>query len=185
MACVHRASQGPEPASACPYPSNTLFDSTRIEDLAGAYELTLVADSFPIPGATVSGQLILRVNTDTLRRRYVFSVPTRQWRKFGERPLVGTADINLKQLFAPVSRDPRSTDPDAPGVYFEQAYGEFLLGVQPNLTDGTSTELVPSHVWPDGFRGRWIPNYGIATIVDSTSGKPAHVGGVFCAVRSR
>lgn len=42
--------------------------------LAGEYRLTLVADSFPRPGAAASGVLRLRVQTDTLRRYYVFSV---------------------------------------------------------------------------------------------------------------
>jgi hypothetical protein len=184
VGCMLQTQRRSELTHPCAYPSSaSAFDSAHVEELAGDYNLTLVADSFPSPGAATSGQLSLRVNTDTLRRRYVFSVLWQQWHRFGERPLVGTAAIDLGRVYAPVSRDPRSTDPDAPGVYFEQAYGEFRVGVQPNSSDGTSTELAPAHVWSDGFQGHWTPDYGIATLVDSSTGKPAHLGGVFCAIR--
>jgi hypothetical protein len=175
-------------AQSCTAPSTAArFDSSEVEQLAGDYALTLVADSFPSHGARTSGRLRLRVNTDTLRRYYVHSPLTNGWRRFGERPLVGTLEMNLDAIFAPYSLDPRSTNPDAPGVYFQRTSGTggFNIGVQPNMTDGTSTTLVPTVVWPEGFQGRWEPDYGIARILNPATGQPAHVGGDFCAVRTR
>jgi len=175
-------------ALSCAAPSTaTQFDSSQVEQLAGVYALTLVADSFPSHGTRTSGRLNLRVNTDTLRRYYVYSPITHGWRRFGERPLVGTLEMNLDVIFAPSSLDPRSTNPDAPGVYFERSSGTggFNIGVQPNMTDGTSTTLVPTRVWPEGFLGRWSPDYGILGINDPATRKPAHVGGDFCAARTR
>jgi hypothetical protein len=175
-------------ALSCSAPSSaTKFDSSQVEQLAGVYALTLVADSFPSHGARTSGRLWLRVNADTLLRYYVHSPITGSWRRLGERPLVGTLEMNLEAIFAPYSLDPRSTNPGAPGVYFERISGTggFNIGVQPNMSDGTSTTLVPTLVWPEGFQGRWEPDYGILSFMDPATGKPAHVGGDFCAARTR
>lgn len=158
---------------SCAAPSTAAqFDSSQVEQLAGVYALTLVTDSFPSHGARTSGQLRLRVTTDSLRR-------------FGDWPLVGTLEMNLDAIFAPYSHDPRSTTPGAPGVYFDKPSGVFGIGVQPKLLDGTSTSLTPLLVWPEGFQGHWTPHYGIASITNPATGKPAHVGGDFCAVRKR
>jgi hypothetical protein len=160
-------------ALSCTAPSTAArFDSSQVEQLAGIYALMLVTDSFPSHGARTSGRLRLRVTSDSLRR-------------FGEWPLTGTLEMNLDAIFAPYSHDPRSTDPRAPGVYFDKPSGVFGIGVQPNLRDGTSTSLTPLVVWPEGFQGRWTPHYGIASIMNPATGEPAHVGGDFCAVRTK
>jgi hypothetical protein len=160
-------------ALSCKPPSTAArFDSSQVEQLAGIYALMLVTDSFPSHGARTSGRLRLRVNTDSVRR-------------LDEWPLVGTLEMNLDAIFAPYSHDPKSNDPRAPGVYFDKASGVFGIGVQPNLMDGTSTSLTPLLVWPEGFQGRWTPHYGIASVMNPTTTKPAHVGGDFCAVRTR
>ncbi len=160
-------------ALSCAAPSTAArFDSSQVEQLAGVYALLLVTDSFPSHGARTSGRLRLRVTTDSLRR-------------FGDWPLVGTLEMNLDAVFAPYSHDPRSTNPGAPGVYFDKPSGGFEIGVQRNLMDGTSTSLTPLLVWPEGFQGRWTPHYGIASIMNPATGKPAHVGGDFCAIRTR
>jgi len=160
-------------AQSCVAPSSAArFDSSQVEQLAGVYALLLVTDSFPSHGARTSGRLRLRVTTDSLRR-------------FGDWPLVGTLEMNLDAVFAPSSHDPRSTNPGAPGVYFDKPSDGFEIGVQRNLMDGTSTSLTPLLVWPEGFQGRWTPHYGIASIMNPATGKPAHVGGDFCAIRTR
>lgn len=160
-------------ARSCAAPNTAArFDSSQVEHLAGVYALVLVTDSFPSHGARTSGRLRLRVTADTLRR-------------FGDWPLVGRLEMNLDAIFAPYSHDPNSVDPRAPGVYFDKLSGVFGVGVQPNLMDGTSTSLSPLLVWPEGFQGRWTPHYGIASIMNPATGKPAHVGGDFCAVRTR
>lgn len=160
-------------ALSCSAPTTAArFDSSQVKQLAGLYALTLGADSFPSHGARTFGRLRLRVTTDTLGH-------------FGDWPLVGTLEMNLDAIFAPYSHDPRSTNPGAPGVYFDKPSSVFGIGVQPNLTDGTSTTLTPLLVWPEGFQGRWTPHYGIANIMNPATGKPAHVGGDFCAVRTR
>ena len=96
---------------------------------------------------------------------------------------MGALEINLDAIFAPYSNDPRSTSPGAPGVFYDRASRELRIGVQPNLTDGMSTSLVPQLTWPDGFQGRWTADYGIAPLRNS-KGERAHVGGAFCAFRS-
>lgn len=133
------------------------------------YSLILTADSFPTHGARTAGRLRLRANSDSLQA--------------GARPLVGTLEMNLDAIFAPTSVDPRSIDPVSPGIYFDMASSQFEIGVQPNISDGTSTALTPLLVWPDGFQGRWTPDYGIGSMLNPATGKPAHVGGQFCAVR--
>jgi len=158
-------------ALSCAAPSTaTRFDPSRVEQLAGVYAVTLQADSFPAHGARAFGRLRLGINSDTLHT-------------VAARPLVGILEMNLDAVFAPYSHDPRSTAARAPGVYFEA--GAFEIGVQPNLNDGTSTSLTPELVWPEGFQGRWDPHYGIAQVLNPATGKPAHVGGEFCAVRTR
>jgi len=96
---------------------------------------------------------------------------------------VGSLEINLDAIFAPYSNDPRSASPGAPGVFYDRASRELRIGVQPHLTDGMSTSLVPQLAWPDGFQGRWTADYGIAPLRNS-KGERAHVGGAFCAFRS-
>lgn len=162
-AVPQNSTQAPAPACAAPA-SATAFDSSRSDALAGDYTLILTADSFPSVGAHTVGRLRLRANSDT------------------QRPLVGTLDINLDAIFAPYSIDPRSTNPNLPGVYFNSH--AFEIGVQPNITDGTSTALIPTLTWPDGFSGRWSPNYGIVSL-HNAKGQPAFVGGAFCAMRRK
>ncbi|HEY6223096.1 MAG TPA: hypothetical protein VIW26_04890 [Gemmatimonadales bacterium] len=160
------ARSGLPPVPACAAPASaTPFDSSRVDSLAGAYTLILTADSFPSAGARTAGRLRLQVNGDA------------------RRPLVGSLEINLDAIFAPYSNDPRSVNPDAPGVFFDMASQRLSIGVQPNLPDGMSTSLVPALTWPDGFQGRWTPDYGIASLRNS-KGERAYVGGTFCALRN-
>lgn len=173
LSCVPQPRTGPNAGPPCSPPTTaTKFDVSHVDQLTGVYALSLVADSFPKPGARTFGQLSLRANTDTVH-------PTR------ERPLLGTTELNLDAIFAPYSHDPTSLDPKAPGVYFDSASGAFAIGVQPSLKDGMSTSLIPALVWPDGFSGRWTADYGISSPLNPKTGKPAHVGGTFCAVRTR
>lgn len=165
----HAPSLTPAVPVCTPPATATKFDSSKVGELAGFYSLTLTADSFPLHGARTPGRLRLRANSDSQR--------------IGTRPLVGTLDMNLDAIFAPYSIDPRSTDPGTPGIYFDMASGQFDIGVQPNISDGTSTALTPLLVWADGFQGRWSPNYGIGSMLNPATGKPAHVGGEFCAAR--
>jgi len=170
QSCAPHKQASPTLIPTCAAPTDAAkFDSSRVAALAGVYTLSLVADSFPSPGARTFGRLRLRADTQ----------------RVADRPLVGMLEMNLDAIFAPYSLDPLSLDPKAPGVYFDRAAGVFAIGVQPNLQDGTSTSLTPLLVWPDGFQGRWSANYGIGRVLDRTTGKPAHVGGEFCAARVR
>lgn len=171
LSCAPHRHTGANLVPECTAPSTaSKFDTSQVEQLAGSYALTLVADSFPKSGARTFGRLRLRASTDT-------------WS--GQRPLVGTLQMNLDAIFAPYSLDPKSPDANAPGVYFDKVAGALLIGVQPNLKTGTSTSLTPLLVWPDGFQGRWSPDYGITSVMNPATGKPAHVGGDFCAARIR
>lgn len=183
LACASRSQTG-IPLASCPVSESALpFEAAPMGRLAGTYRLTMVADSFPRPGATSSGLLHLRVQTDTLRRYYVFNVIAQEWRRVGERPLVGTLDMDRRPIAAPATGDPMSMDPDAPGVYFEAWDGAFYIGRLRNTPDGMSTQLVPRRASERGFRGRWEPDYGLAWPVDSVTGDYIKVGGRFCAER--
>ena len=167
---------------------SAVFDTTRVLELAGEYRLTMRADSFPSVGATTVGVLSLQVQTDTLRRYYVRPVFAPGWVPSGDRALVGTLEIDLTPIAGSTSGDPASTDPDAPGVYYESRspffdYPRFEIGLFPGMLDGSLVILKPERMSSEGFGGRWVPEYGGVYMV-TEAGDRAHVGGDFCAVRA-
>jgi hypothetical protein len=183
-ACARHRSEQPAPRSDCAVPDGAVaFDSTKIERLAGDYRLIFVSDSYPIPNASRPAELHLAIARDTLRRFYRYSSLGRKWHQWGERPLVGWLEGELEELHASWSGDPRSEDPDAPGVYYEQAYGEFIIGRVPELMDGASTSMQVAWMAEDSFGGRWEPDLGLVIVLDSATGRRLVFGGHYCAWR--
>ena len=172
--CIGCASAGPSESGRedeCDIGPTVEFDASRALALAGDYRLTMRADSTPFAGATTTGRLSLFARSDT------------------RRPLVGTVDVDLAAVAGAASGDPRSSDPAAPGVYFEPrkspfGYTRLVIGHSPGRNDGKDTRLKPERFSARGFSGRWTPDYGIAQAVRIT-GEPLHVGGEFCALRVR
>lgn len=185
-ACASPGPASPSPKPACSVPVDAApFDSAAIERLAGDYRLVFVSDSYPTPGSSREAKLHLAVNRDTLRRFYQYSVLRQAWHRWGERPLVGWLEgsLPLQEVHAVWSGDPGSRDPDAPGIYYEQGYAEFTVGRVPNLMDGAGTTMEVRWTHQDGFGGRWMPDLGLAMIVDSATGRRLVLGGTYCAWR--
>ncbi len=181
--CSSRARVDPTPVSECSRPSSSAaFDSTAVEQLAGDYRLIFVSDSYPVPGAARTADLHLEMVRDTLYRLYRYSSIAGKWHRFGERPLRGWVNGPLQQVGAVWSGNANSEDPAAPGVYYEQAYGEFIVGDVPELMDGASTKM--QVLWTAGrdFGGRWKPELTL-TVYDSATGRRLTFGGRFCALR--
>jgi hypothetical protein len=181
--CGSCPSVDPRPVSACDVPtSRVAFDSTTVEQLAGEYRLIFVSDSYPAPGATRAAALHLEVIRDTLYRLYRYSSITGKWHRFGERPLRGWLTGPLKEVGAVWSGNAGSEDPAAPGLYYEQAYDEFIVGDVSELLYGASTKM--QVLWTVGrdFGGRWKPELTL-TVYDRATGRRLTFGGRFCAVR--
>jgi hypothetical protein len=77
-----------------PAPASALvpFAPVRALALAGAYDLTLVADSGPRVGQVARGRIAL-VRNDTLHRYYINPLG-QGWRRRGDRPLIGWGDLH-------------------------------------------------------------------------------------------
>jgi hypothetical protein len=151
------------------------FAPARAIALAGAYELTLVADSGPRVGHAAHG-LISLVPNDTLHRYYINPL-SQGWRRRGDRPLIGwgdlQGDVGLMTAGSPIE----SRDPAQPGIIFSldslQGGLRFMLGYQPML-DGGYNALTVTDADADRFRGRWESSLGPTTY---------RAAGFFCAQR--
>ena len=157
----------------------TLSDST-VDALAGQYELVLVATSPAERDRQARGQLTLSP-ADTLQQFYTRALGTGPYRRWGNKPLVGTTDINLGQVSASTEGDPRSTDRERPGVVVHR-HGEVWLGYAPVL-DGSTTTLRITHAGPTGLWGTWEASYGYVVRVENGEEVP-NPAGRFCALRT-
>ena len=113
----------------------------------GTYRLVLVATKGDRKRARASGLLTLRHSPPDERPRPMGEVPV-GW-EWDQKELIGTLDIDLTQVAAPMcgdSPDPRSTDPIYPGVLvkaidWEDRYPKrtpvMVVGTVSNRRDGT------------------------------------------------
>lgn len=177
-ACAHVAPTVQAPCRPRSDESWSLYDSTRAEVLAGRYDLVLVSDWEELKGKHARGRLVLQP-TDTLRRFYVPRL-TGGWHRSGNRPLWGWAEIDVDAVNAGSSGNPRSHDPDAPGVLLDSD-GSLELGVWRG-NDGFSTTLTIERVSSHAFSGRWTTSLGILYMVRDGRRLP-NPNGTFCAVR--
>jgi hypothetical protein len=171
-------------AAACSQMDPNISAVTNVADLAGEYELTLVATSGPENTHQVSGNLQLHPSDSADR---VFTRPDGSVEPNVAMPLYGATGVSLAPVGAVTMGDLSSLDPQRPGVaVLEQrespgaAPGITLrLGAQANQRgmvrfDGGYTALDVTWVAPGGFGGSW--RSGVSEQV---------AAGYFCALKRR
>jgi hypothetical protein len=153
------------------------FDTARVRELVGTYELALV-DTFNVPRnrSVRVGRLKLweQDSIRSLRGPFGRLPPGRGL----ERPIAGsfrTTPPDTSQW----GRRFANEDLDRPGVIWTNR--RLRMGDY-DVLDGTGNDLLVREVYRNGFGGWWITDFGIAIVLDPKGGtyKP---GGYFCARR--
>jgi hypothetical protein len=176
IAAIGRA-QGSGAAPSCATaatPQMAPFDTARVSDLAGAWEVVMI-DTTSIRGSARqhSGRLALWLQDSLPRRRGMAA--RRAQRQF----LVGSYDAALPDT-GEMWRRMASRSAEAPGVFWSDGFirlGEF--GAKSGIS------LYVRSVSPSEVRGMWTSHPGIAIIVDFTGDREPDEAGFFCARRMR
>lgn len=155
--------------SASPPADATPFDPARLDALVGTFEVRDVWTSAGAEGAEGRWRLRLAVNTDTLRRYYVYRT-FRGYVRQGERPLVGTRVVT----------DEAGHRYTAPA---ELEGSAIYVGGRGGF-DSSPAEYVVRAVSPRGFWGTWEDRLtGIGRPVGRDGKMMDSAGGCFCATR--
>ncbi len=181
-ACAGNSNGGA--AAACSQLDPNISASTNAAELAGEYQVTLVATDGPERTHQVSGNLEL-LSSDSATR--LFRRPDGSAEPDVQMPLYGSTDLSLAAVGAVTMGDLTSLDPQRPGVaVLEQRASAaatpaitLRLGAQANQRDlvrfdGGYTALQVTWVAEGGFGGTWQ---------SGVSGPEA--GGYFCAEKGR
>jgi hypothetical protein len=173
------AAQSPVQCSRRPLSAERSFDTSRVRDLVGEYELVLVETTGPSSETREHrGELVLWLQ-DSLQSPRGILGPLPPGRGF-ERPIAGSFAAAAPDTGA-WWRRMASSDRDRPGVMW--MLGRLRLGDY-DVLDGTGEDLVVTHLGPRGLRGHWQRDLGIAVIIDTkTHRQLPNPGGYFCAYR--
>lgn len=151
------------------------FSPRTVEALSGDYHVVLVSLVGPRSGRSSRGELHLTPN-DTLHRYYRKALGG-GWRRVGDRPLYGWAELDGDVGLATAGTPVESRAIDQPGVVTElDSLVEGLrlrLGYRP-MFDGGWNELTVTRLGGTGFAGRWRSSVGITDYRSA---------GYFCAER--
>ena len=150
------------------------FDTARVADLAGAYDLLMV-DTTSLRGSMRqhAGRLALWMQDSLPQRRGMAARRTQ--RQF----LVGSFDVALPDS-GDMWRRMASRTADAPGVFWSDGFlrlGEF--GAKSGIS------LYVHNTASDELRGMWTSHPGIGIVVDFTGDREPDEAGFFCARRIR
>ena len=130
-------------------PGEVRFDTSRVRDLVGQYELSLVLTTGPEWGVSDHhGHLELWLQDSVRSRRGLFGPLRPGW----ERPIAGRFMIASPDSSHHWWRRMTSADLDHPGVMLQ---GHSLRMGEHDVMDGTGENLTVTHIAPTGFRGRW------------------------------
>ena len=150
------------------------FDTARVTDLAGAYEVVMI-DTTSLRGNVRrhGGKLALWLQDSVPRRRG--TAPRRTQKQF----LVGSFDVAAPDS-GDMWRRMAGRTAEAPGVFWSDGFlrlGEFgaKLGISLYVRSLSATEL----------RGTWTSAPGIGIVVDYTGDNEPDEAGFFCAKRLR
>jgi hypothetical protein len=154
------------------------FDTSRVRELAGQYDLYLVLTEGAQWGASNHhGRLELWLQDSARSRRGPFG----QLRPGWERPVAGAFVVASPDSNESWWRRMASADLNHPGVILQ---GRTLRMGDYDGFDGTGENLTITHVAPAGFRGRWQQDNGIAMMIDTvTHQRVPDPAGYFCARR--
>jgi len=173
------AAQSPQPPRCSPKPivGETRFDTSRVRDLAGEYDVVFVLTTGAAWGTSDHrGRLVLWVQ-DSVRseRGPLGRLPGGRKRILAGSFTVQPPDTSFWW------RRMASADLDHPGAIWE--WDRLRLGDH-DVFDGTGENLTVTHYGPTGFRGRWEQDNGIAMMIDSaTHQRVPDPAGYFCAHR--
>lgn len=160
-------------------PADHRFDTTHVRDLVGEYDLVLVVTTRGWSRASEHrGELVLWPQDSVHSHRGALGAfpPGRGL----ERPIAGSFVAAAPDTDSSWRRM-ASSDRNHPGVMWIR--GRLRLGDYDGL-DGAGEDLVPTHVGPEGFRGRWQSDLGIVAIIDTaTHRRLPNPSGYFCAYR--
>ena len=160
--------------AAGPAPAMTAFDSTRVVELTGAYDVVMF-DTTSIRGVARqhAGKLALWMQDSLPRRRGATA------RRTQKQFLVGSFDAAPPDT-GEVWRRMASRNSDAPGAFWSDGFirlGEF--GAKSGIS------LYARSLGPNEIRGFWTTSPGIGIIVDFTGDKEPDEAGYFCARRMK
>ncbi|HEY5547037.1 MAG TPA: hypothetical protein VIK50_13380 [Gemmatimonadaceae bacterium] len=155
-------------------PQMTPFDTTRVTELAGAFDVLMVdTTSIRVSARQHTGKLALWLQDSLPRRRGMAA------RRAQKQFLVGSFDAALPDT-GEVWRRMASRTADAPGVFWSDGFlrlGEF--GAKSGIS------LYVRSVSAAEIRGMWTSSPGIGIIVDFTGDREPDEAGFFCARRMR
>ena len=140
------------------------FDSTRLDVLAGSFNVVLIDTTVGRGGRTLRGSLALRVPDS--------ASPAARW------PLVGSY-VSAPPDTGEAWRRMEAHDAAAPGVVWRN--GSLRLG---EMGDPGGINLFITSLAPGEFRGTWSRNSGLGVVIDYTGNRRIDAGGFFCAVRT-
>jgi hypothetical protein len=169
--------QGSGAAPACaaaPAPQMTPFDTTRVVELTGAYDVVMLD--------TTSIHSVVRQHAGKLALWLQDSLPSRRKataRRTQKQFLVGSFDAAPPDT-GDIWRRMASRTADAPGAFWSDGFirlGEF--GAKSGIS------LYIRSLGPNEIRGMWTTSPGIGIIVDFTGDKEPDEAGYFCARRMR
>lgn len=168
---------GTSPQAGCaahPTAQMTPFDTTRVVELTGAYDVVMF-DTTSIRGVARqhAGKLALWLQDSLPRRRGATA------RRTQKQFLVGSFDAAPPDT-GDVWRRMASRTPDAPGAFWSDGFirlGEF--GAKSGIS------LYVRSLGPNEIRGMWTTSPGIGIIVDFTGDKEPDEAGYFCARRMK
>jgi len=174
LAVTGAQGSGTMSCASAPVPPMTAFDTTRVGELVGAFDLSMY-DTTSIRGTARQhvGKLALWMQDSVPRRRG--STARRTQKQF----LVGSYDAALADT-GEVWRRMASRATDAPGAFWSDGFirlGEF--GAKSGIS------LYPRHVSANEIRGMWTTSPGIGIVVDFTGDREPDEAGYFCARRMR
>ena len=174
LAVTGAQGSGTMSCASAPVPPMTAFDTTRVVDLVGAFDLSMF-DTTSIRGTARQhvGKLALWMQDSVPRRRG--STARRTQKQF----LVGSYDAALADT-GEVWRRMASRATDAPGAFWSDGFirlGEF--GAKSGIS------LYPRYVSANEIRGMWTTSPGIGIVVDFTGDREPDEAGYFCARRMR
>ena len=157
--------------AASPSPQMTPFDTARVSEIAGAYNLVMVDTTSLRGNRQHAGRLALWMQ-DSLPRR-----PGMAARRTQKQFLVGSFDVTAPDS-GEMWRRMASRAADAPGVFWSDGFlrlGEF--GAKSGIS------IYVRNVTADELRGMWTSHPGIGVVVDFTGDREPDEAGFFCAKR--
>jgi hypothetical protein len=164
--------QGTVPSCASIAPTMNPFDSTKVANLVGTFDVIMI-DTTSLRGSVRqhAGKLVVWLQDSVPKRRATMA------RRVQDRFMVGTFEVappDSGEMWSKMM----SGSPDAPGAFWTDGYlrlGEFgqKSGISLHVKLLTENEL----------RGMWTSQAGTAVIVDFTGDREPDEAGYFCARR--